>query len=172
MKNYEQQANDFLKKTNTKISLKYIKNDFYFAKDESTRDIYRVEIKRGKRSITFEFGQSIMNSAYYEDKRVKDRTYSLNGKARTGGFSILDVEKYKNGGMILERIEGTPPTNYDILTCLTTYEVGTFEDFCSNFGYSEDSLTAERVYNNVCKEYDNVCKIWSDEEIEELQEIQ
>ena len=99
MKNYEQQANDFLQKTNTTISLEYLKNDFHFINDESTRDIYRVKIKRGGRSITFEFGQSIINSAYYKDKRVKDRTYSLNGKARTGGFSILDVEKYKNGGM-------------------------------------------------------------------------
>ena len=172
MKNYEQQANDFLQKTNTTISLEYLKNDFHFINDESTRDIYRVKIKRGGRSITFEFGQSIINSAYYKDKRVKDRTYSLNGKTRTGGFSILDVEKYKNGGMELELIKGIYPTNYDILACLTKYEVGTFENFCSEFGYSEDSRTAERIYNNVCKEYDNVCKIWSDEEIEELREIQ
>ena len=63
------------------------------------------------------------------------------------------------------------PTNYSILSCLQKYEVGTFEDFCEDFGYSEDSRVAEKAYKAVCKEYDNVCKIWSDEEIEELQEI-
>ncbi len=30
------------------------------------------------------------------------------------------------------------PTAYDILACLTKYEVGTFDDFCSNFGYDTD----------------------------------
>lgn len=64
------------------------------------------------------------------------------------------------------------PTNYDILSCLQKYDLGTFENFCSEFGYSEDSRTAEKTYHAVCKEYDNVCKIWSDKEIEELQEIQ
>lgn len=63
------------------------------------------------------------------------------------------------------------PTNYDILSCLRNYEVGTFENFCSEFDYSEDYITAEKIYKAVCKEYNNVCKIWSNEEIKELQEI-
>lgn len=64
------------------------------------------------------------------------------------------------------------PTEYDVLTCLTKYDVGSFEDFCHEFGYDEDSRTAERIYKAVLKEYDGVCKLWSEEEIEELQEIQ
>ena len=174
MKNtdYEKQANDFLSKTNTKISSKYIKNGFYFERDKGTRDIYEITIMRGSRKIIFTFGNSIVNSQYYNDKRYNGkRTYSLNGKERTGGYSILDIEKYKNGGMELELIKGIPPTNYSILSCLQKNEVGTFEDFCGEFGYSEDSRTAEKIYKTVCKEYNNVCKIWNDEEIEELQEI-
>lgn len=174
MKNtdYEKQANDFLSKTNTKISSKYIKNDFYFEGDENVRDIYEITITRGSRKIVFTFGNSVVNSQYYNDKRYDgERTYSLNGKERTGGYSILDIEKYKKEGMELELIQGTPPTNYDILSCLQKCEVGTFEDFCREFGYDEDSMSSKRIYIVVCKEYDNVCKIWSDEEIEELQEI-
>ena len=174
MKNtdYEKQANDFLSKTNTKISSKYIENDFYFERDKGTRDIYEITIMRGSRKIIFTFGNSIVNSQYYNDKRYNGkRTYSLNGMERTGGYSILDIEKYKNGGMELELIKGIPPTNYSILSCLQKYEVGTFEDFCSKFGYDEDSRTSEKIYKAVCKEYNNVCKIWNDEEIEELQEI-
>lgn len=64
------------------------------------------------------------------------------------------------------------PTAYDVLSCLQKYDVGTFENFCSEFGYSEDSRTAEKVYKAVCEEYLNVCKLWSDSEIEELAEIQ
>ena len=63
------------------------------------------------------------------------------------------------------------PTNYDILSCLQKYEVGTFEEFCKAYGYFEDLRASEKIYNAVRKEFDNVCKIWSDLEIEELQEI-
>ena len=68
--------------------------------------------------------------------------------------------------------DSTPPTAYDILSCLQKYEVGTFENFCSEFGYDEDSRAAEETYKAVCKEYLNVCRLWSESEIEELAEIQ
>ena len=42
----------------------------------------------------------------------------------------------------------------------------------SNLLQTIKNKTAEKTYHAVCKEYDNVCKIWSDEEIEELREIQ
>ena len=75
------------------------------------------------------------------------------------------------GQSIYATSKGEKPTNYDILSCLQKYDVGSFEDFCSEFGYDEDSRKAEKTYNAVCKEYDNVCKIWSEKEIELLQEI-
>lgn len=66
----------------------------------------------------------------------------------------------------------TPPTAYDVLTCLQKYDVGTFENFCGEFGYDEDSRTAERTYKAVLKEYQMVCDIWTSDEIEQLAEIQ
>ena len=65
----------------------------------------------------------------------------------------------------------TKPTMYDVLTCLQKYDVGTFEDFCSEFGYDTDSRAAERTYKAVLKEFAGVEKLFSDV-IEELQEIQ
>ncbi|MBK5202134.1 MAG: hypothetical protein JJE45_00230 [Prolixibacteraceae bacterium] len=63
------------------------------------------------------------------------------------------------------------PTLYDVLTCLQKYDVGDFENFCSDFGYDTDSRTAERTYKAVCKEFAAVERLFSDI-IEELQEIQ
>lgn len=63
------------------------------------------------------------------------------------------------------------PSLYDVLTCLQKWEVGTFQNFCGEFGYDEDSRTAERIYKSVCKEFANVERLFSDI-IEELQEIQ
>ncbi len=63
------------------------------------------------------------------------------------------------------------PTLYDLLSCLQKYEVGTFEDFCSEFGYDEDSRSAYKTYKAVVKEYDKVCSLFSNDELEVLQLI-
>jgi hypothetical protein len=63
------------------------------------------------------------------------------------------------------------PSIYDILTCLQKYDVGDFENFCSEFGYDTDSRKAEGIYKAVCKEFEAVERLFSDV-IEELQEIQ
>lgn len=63
-----------------------------------------------------------------------------------------------------------PPTMYDVLTCFTKSDPGTFEDFCDEFGYNTDSRTAERVYKAVCKEWKAVERLFGDV-LEELQEI-
>ena len=64
------------------------------------------------------------------------------------------------------------PSEYDVLACLEKYDVGTFEDFCSEFGYDEDSRTAERIYIAVIKEYKDLTRIFTAEQMEELSEIQ
>ena len=67
---------------------------------------------------------------------------------------------------------GNEPTSYDVIACLQKYDVGSFENFCSEFGYDVDSRSAERVYKAVCKEFEKVDKFFTDAEIEQLQEIQ
>ena len=127
--NYEQQANDFLSKTNTTIQIEWLKYGKHFLKETQNRHIFKIIIKRGKKQFSLNYGQSLYEGA-------------------------------------------NEPTNYDILSCLRNYEVGTFENFCSEFDYDfEDSRTAEKIYKAVSKEYNNVCKIWNDSEIKELQEI-
>ena len=61
------------------------------------------------------------------------------------------------------------PTFYDILTCLTKYDPGSFENFCGDFGYDEDSRSAERTYKAVVKEYKAMARLFSEEELEVLQ---
>lgn len=63
------------------------------------------------------------------------------------------------------------PTLYDVLSCLQKYDVGSFEDFCSEFGYEEDE-TAEKVYKAVVKEFENMERLFSEEELEILGEMQ
>lgn len=180
MNNYEQQANDFLSKVGATIKAEFKKNDFHFSGDKDKRDIYSVTISRGSRSFTFDYGQSINNSQYLQDRDIPERTYTLSGGCRSGNYKITDLSawtivpkgKTAFGSMCLMVKDGIPPTNYDVLACLTKYDPNTFEDFCSEFGYDTDSKTAEKTYNAVKDEYKNVCMLFTDEEIELLQEIQ
>lgn len=64
---------------------------------------------------------------------------------------------------------GKTPTEYDIMACLTKYDVGTFEDFCNEFGYElyDEEYTGYnkknyKTYKAVVKEYKNVLKLFYD----------
>ena len=74
---------------------------------------------------------------------------------------------FKYGQSIAQGSE--EPNMYDVLACLTKYDPDTFENFCSDFGY--DYYDGKKVYKLVCKEWENVDKLFGDI-IEELQEIQ
>jgi hypothetical protein len=55
------------------------------------------------------------------------------------------------------------PTAYDILTCLqldvwSVTNNGSFEDFCSEFGYDTDSRKAEKTYNIILKQSEKLKK--------------
>jgi hypothetical protein len=80
--------------------------------------------------------------------------------------SIADAEKISHG-------EKTGrPNAYSILACLDTYSDGeSFEDFCNNFGYDTDSITAEKTYKAVMKQIDGLKAILTPEAIEELNNI-
>lgn len=64
-----------------------------------------------------------------------------------------------------------PPTAYDLLTCLTKYEPGTFNNFCGDYGYDNDSRRAEKTYKAVIREWNKVNSFFSSDELTELQEI-
>jgi hypothetical protein len=65
----------------------------------------------------------------------------------------------------------TPPTMYDILTCLEKYGYNSFHDFCYEYGYNEDSIKALKTYKAVKREFKGVNRLFADV-LEQLQEIQ
>lgn len=125
---YQKQANDFLKATNTTFTSTYKTHDKFFIDDKDYRDIYIIVLKNSSHRYRFTFGQSIANA-------------------------------------------GQNPTAYNVLACLTKYDVGTFENFCSEFGYDTDSRKAYKTYKAVLREWKNVERLWTPEQIELLQEI-
>ena len=70
---------------------------------------------------------------------------------------------------------GERPTEYDILACLETSDVGTIDDFVEAYGYEvknwSDVKRIERTYKAVVKEYSDLCRIFTPEQMDMLDEI-
>ena len=169
---YLKQAENFLNKTGTELSVKYLKTDKYFYDDKEKRDIYEVTLKRGSRSYTFTFGQSTFNSRYNVGTKVFHRDEIENclekdGKINRFKFSSKHFRIESFDKIIYPKI----PDAYDILACMEKYDVGSFEDFCNEFGYDTDSRNAEKIYNSVKEQYTKLQTLFNQEEIEELAEI-
>ena len=99
-------------------------------------------------------------------------TIKRNGKQFS--FDFTDSKHNTDNGIL--------PTEYDVLACLTKYEVGNFEEFCSEFGYDvwaeyPEDATKEgynkenyKTWKAVTKEYNNVIRLFGDV-MEDLAEI-
>lgn len=62
MNEYTKQAQDFLKATKTTFKAVFIENTPHFSDDTESRDIFKVSFKRGNKSFSLKFGQSITES--------------------------------------------------------------------------------------------------------------
>jgi hypothetical protein len=173
--NYEKQAMDFLEKTGCKMTITYKENRKYFPNDKETRDVYDIKIEREKRVWEFEFGNSIKDSefvAVYGKSRYKIPSEMRTKSNEEIAWYVKWNLQFDFGTVKADHIiRPVAPSEYSVLACLTKYDPGSFEDFCIEFGYDLDSKTAERIYNAVVKEWQNVCMLWNDDEIEELREI-
>jgi len=100
-----------------------------------------------------------------QNRHIFKITLSRNGKRFSFNFgqSVADDAKH--------------PNLYSVLACLQKYDVGTFENFCSDFGYeiynenyAGKNKSSVKIYKALCKEFSNVERLFSDC-LEEMQEI-
>lgn len=182
--NYQQQALDFLQSTGTIFNAQFNRNAKYFEDDKEFRDIYTITLMRGEQIYTFDFGQSLNHSTHFVIKgKKKSGTDYINMKFSSLRFAtsgeantFLNKQPYEiMKDAQVETVKGQEPTPYDVLSCLQKYELGTFDDFCSEFGYNDRPLTdypkVMNIYNAVRNEYSQLSAMFSEEEMEQLREI-
>ncbi len=171
---YEKQASDLAAKLGLELIINKVEHRKHFLDDTDSRDVYNVTLKRGSRSYTFDFGQSINCSGKY----IGHKRLCLNN-FKQYLFSEEDIKKWKLDGWWCKKtyeIKKNPnykePGFYDILCCLTKYDPGDFNNFCDDYGYSNDSIKALKTYEAVTTEFVAMQSLFSDEELELLTEIQ
>jgi hypothetical protein len=149
---YTEQAEEFLNKTQTKMSISFSHKGKHFQDDKEERNVYVIKLQNDKHTFVFNYGDSINNTKRLENaQNLKEKT------------------EYK-------------PTKYDVLACLNVDYSEDFEDFCSNFGYEENDFDNKKnnfinesafvIYKAVQKETENLKLLFSEEEIELLHEVQ
>jgi len=101
---------------------------------------------------------------YFNDDKESRHVFKLQLKSNNRTYTFTFGQSVNAGSK--------KPTMYDVLTCLIKYDPGTFEDFCENFGYNNDSRAAERTYKAVCKEFEAMERLFTTEVLKAMQEIQ
>lgn len=116
-------------------------------KDQLARATFFCTFSRGKKSLSIQFFESIVNSfATYRDFKGRKQ-------------------------MDYNRKIAPKPSAYSVLACLTKNDPDTFENFCGDFGYNTDSRKAFDTYLVVQAEWAKVRKFFTKTEIERIKEI-
>lgn len=147
MSNCVNQAKIFLKSCNATMEFMYLDTEINKNWNETReRDTYMVNIHTPLGNMQVKFYDSINNT-------LKNKERHLSGLKKKVQI-----------------------TEYDVLSCLQKYDVGDIKDFMYEFGYEikerGDFKRLQNIYNAVVKEYKDICRCFTPEQIEKMQEIQ
>ena len=184
---YDKQAKTFLSETGTTIETKLVKYDKHFSDDKKSRLCYAVTISRGERKYSFNFGESIAESQKflllnqnlkhsYEKRDLLKENGERLARYLSKTTAKTSLKLIKNAHAPFSDVVATipQPSAYTILACLQKSDVGSLDNFASEFGYNDNGSKISEViktYNAVVKEFESLKMLFSDAEIEALQQI-
>jgi hypothetical protein len=159
---YDKQASEFLIKTNTRVfATKKRIDEKLIGIKEYSYCVYDVLIQRDEDNNISENVER--DDIFYRNSRNICTRNEIDSTKRGYRFEFSDsCMNFKDNKL---------PTAYDILSCLTVYDVGRFRDFCCDFGYDDDSIKAYKIYESVINEYKNLRELYSFDELDMLREI-
>jgi hypothetical protein len=103
---------------------------------------------------------------YFSDDKESRNIYKITLRNKKWAYS------FQFGQSVYGTQRQLTPTAYDVLACLQNYDPEDFEWFCKNYGYDTDSRKAEKTWKACCKQFKAVQRLFTEEQIEKLQEIQ
>lgn len=170
MNEYQQQAADFCGRFNVTITWEYDGYRPYFQDDNESRDCWKWTLARN--GITMSGGLGTSLEALYQSIRAVLPAHEQEAYDR--GRKIRSIWWDGVTRAILARKERRPipPTDYDLLACLTKSDPGTLENFCSEYGYKDQPVTeyskVRALYDAVLSEWRDVLRVFGPEDSEML----
>ena len=169
MTDYQAQAKQFLADCNATMEIKFIGKEIptHWAGETKPHNKYQFTITTPKGKYTSYFWDSLyntevseMNVQSYAERKYKMRFDGLRYAEKVKAIKELDAIKAE-----------AKPTEYDILACVEKYGYDSFSDFCAEFGYSTDSISARETFLACGEEYAGLRRIFTEEQMEKLREI-
>lgn len=166
---YQEQALEFLRKANATMKIEVVGPGYSDWDDDNVRIRHRITLTTPKGSYTFPFWGSVLQAELWDTpSALETLARKTFGRHYQG---LTNSEKAKIREILRERREELKLKEYDVLADCTAYDPGTHEDFCAEFGYDTDSIRDLKAYLAVQKEYHELRRIFTPEQLEALQEI-
>lgn len=182
---YIDQAMQFLKDTGTYFSIEKAvpqKRPNWSKEGEKHGINYSVTLSNNKGKYVFDYWGSVLDA----DRLATAKKGIEKGRQSAEFIETVDFVK-KTADNIIPKYEYARdvfynsidetidhlirPDAYDVLACLDVMYNDTFEDFCFNFGYDDDSLTAKKIYDASMIQDRMLRKLFTSEELEKLKDI-
>ena len=174
MSEYQKQAIDFLKSCNATMDITFIGTEINPCwNEDQPRNKYHFVITTPKGKMEGDFWDSLYNTEIY-NMTVADflkKTYRI-----LYARDATKSEREKARSALAELQKQAKHNEYHILACLEKYDVGSIDDFMDEFGYeinsTRDFTNLLNTYNAVVKQYNDLCRIFTEEQMEMLRKIQ
>lgn len=169
MTDYQAQAKQFLADCNATMEIKFVGKEVptNWQGETKPHNKYQFTITTPKGKYTSCFWDSLHNT---EVSEVSERTYAQQ-KYKTSYDCLRSHEKAKARAELAKLKAKARPTEYDILAAVEKYGYDSFSDFCSEFGYSTDSISARETFLACGEEYAGLRRIFTEEQMEMLRKI-
>ena len=163
---YDIQAEAFAINHNTTMAALYLGHFPRFGEYATSQ--WQITLTRqGCKPFVFTFSQSI-NESWAFKKGFKRVENGLPSGLSPKGF--VSIGKVFTWGDCQVRPTKHAPSLYDVLACLTKSNPSHFEEFCEEYDYSDDLISARDTWQAVVKEWREVERLFGDC-LDELQEI-
>lgn len=169
MTDYQAQAKQFLADCKATMEIKFVGKEIpsHWCGETKPHNKYQFTITTPKGEYTSYFWDSLhntevseMNLQSYAERKYKIHWYDVSAFEKGKAIRELDILKAK-----------AKPTEYDILACVEKYSYDSFSDFCAEFGYSTDSISARETFLACGEEYAGLRRIFTEEQMEKMREI-
>lgn len=169
MTEYQAQAKSFLADCKATMEINFVGREIPSHRLGETKphNKYQFTITTPKGKYTSYFWDSLRNT---EVSEVSERTYAQQ-KYKASYDCLRSHEKAKARAELAKLKANARPTEYDILACVEKYSYDSFSDFCAEFGYSTDSISARETFLACGEEYAGLRRIFTEEQMEMLREI-
>ncbi len=169
---YTKQAEQFLTDTNTVLVVEYLRTAPYFQGDKKSRDVYRFTLNNACGSYSSEFGNSMHNT----EARALFKRYGSRAPIVGGWSSSRELKEARDYKVILLNKSYLPPNAYDVLACLEKYQPEPlFKEWAREVGYDDapmlDYPKIQAIHQACLSQYAGIRRLFTDEQMEQLQEI-